>query len=65
MLPITQNILCVLKDKKIVRLKKNNEKLFKKVFEDLKNLDNENIKVLSSNDEIVLMFEPKINTFLV
>ena len=65
MLSVTRNILCVLKDKKIVRLKKNNEKFFKKVFEDLKNLENKQIQILSSNDEILLMLEPKINTFLV
>lgn len=74
LLPTTKNLLCVLEEEKIIRLKKNtsrNTKYLDSVFENFKNLAKQNpeIKFFESldNQEVIIMFDInyKISSFIV
>jgi hypothetical protein len=74
LLPTTRNLLCVLEEEKIIRLKKNtsrNTKYLDGVFENFKNLAKQNpeIKYFESHDnqEMVIMFDInyKISSFII
>jgi len=74
LLPTTRNILCILKEKKIVRLKKNtsrNTKYLDGVFEDFKKISEQNkeIKCFESSDpyQMIIMFDInyEISSFLI
>jgi predicted component of type VI protein secretion system len=68
MLPITKNLLIVLEENKILRLKKDS-KNFDKVCNDIKQNINEKVKVLLSEDnsDIIFMYDInyKIKSFLI